>query len=227
LLRSRAQATIAVIFIMTPHKLPGLIILCAMLLAGSITSWAQVKVLTFEGLADSAEVGNFYHGEAGGDYGISFLPGALALISDTVPGGDGNFENTPSGSTIVFFTNGNSAIMNVDDGFTTGFSFYYAAFSVGTVTIYAEPNAAGSVLGTFELPRNVFAGRATSWDSIGVSFEGTAFSVSFGGAAGQIGFDDITIGSASAGVPEPSTYALGLGAVTLLAAAITRRRDRS
>ncbi|MCM2274204.1 MAG: hypothetical protein NDI75_05345 [Candidatus Didemnitutus sp.] len=211
---------------MTSHKFTGLITLCTMLLAGSITSWAQVKVLTFEGLADYAEVGNYYHGGTGGGYGITFLPGSLSLISDTA-GGEGNFENAPSGSTIVFFTNGNSAIMNVDEGFTTGFSFYYAAFSVGTVTVYAEPNAGGSVLGTFELPQTVFAGRASSWQPIGVTFEGTAFSVSFGGAAGSIGFDDITIGSASAGVPEPSTYALGLGAVTLLAAAISRRRGRS
>lgn len=205
-----------------------LFIATAALLACITGARAQVTVLTFEGLGNYADVGDYYNGGPGGDLGISFLPGALSIVSDQ-SGGGGNFDAGSSGSTILFFTAANSATMNVISGFSTGFSFYYGAFAPGTVTVYSGANATGTVLGIFNLPQTVFGSRPTGWEMTGISFAGTAYSVSFGGAAGSIGFDDITIGSATAGapVPEPSTYALVLGAVALTATIAWRRRART
>lgn len=53
----------------------------------------------------------------------------------------------------------------------------------------------------------------------GIAFAGIAKSVSFAGTANYIVFDDVTFGSVTPGVPEPSTYALfGIGLLGLLAA---------
>ncbi len=201
----------------------------AMLMGWATTGWSQVTVLTFEGLQDNQEIGDYYNGGGGGDYGISFMPGALALIGQA-GGGGGNFAGGSSGTTIAYFVEGGSAVMNVAAGFTTGFSFYYAAFEPGTVTVYSGSNATGTVLGSFDLPRTVFGESVLGWDPIGVEFTGLAYSVSFGGAENKIGFDDITLGSAVAGgspIPEPSTYALVLGASALLGVGLWRRRTAS
>ena len=210
---------------MSINMLKKFAVSCALIAGCATTAWSDVTVLTFEGIADQQEIGNYYNGGAGGDYGISFLPGALALVSETA-GGYGNFEGGSSGVTIIFFLNSNSAVMNVADGFTDGFSFYYAAYQPGNVTVYDGLNATGNVLATFELQQTVFGEEIESWMPVGVNFSGTAFSVSFAGAANQIGFDDITIGSANAGgtIPEPSTYAALLGAAALVGVWAARRR---
>jgi len=60
-----------------------------------------------------------------------------------------------------------------------------------------------------------------------VSFSGTAESVVFGGSANYIGWDDITLGSSTAGgTPEPASLIL-LGTGLAGFALILRRRQRS
>lgn len=54
------------------------------------------------------------------------------------------------------------------------------------------------------------------WDPIGVTFEGTARSVNFSGAAEFIGFDNITLAS-EVPVPEPGTVLLAGASVLALA----------
>ena len=63
---------------------------------------SAVIVLTFEGVGDLNPVGEFYNGVGGPDYGISFSPETLALV-DSDAGGNGNFANEPSPSTVMFF----------------------------------------------------------------------------------------------------------------------------
>jgi hypothetical protein len=200
---------------------------------------AAVIVLDFEGLGDLEQVLDFYNGGFGGagsgpgpDYGIQFGSASLAVI-DSDAGGSGNFANEPSPDTILFFLSG-SAVMNVLDGFDTGFSFFYTSTSfAGQVTVYDGLNATGNILATLNLPAlgsgcgGDPTGDFNCWDPVGVLFAGTAFSVDFSGTANFIGFDNITLGSATPGggdVPEPATLALlGLG---MCAGAVRLRRRR-
>ena len=211
--------------------------MAALALAASSVAHAST-VLTFEGVGNFASVNNFYNGgtdslgNSGINYGINFTSASLGLI-DSDAGGGGNFANEPSASTIVFFTSGSAATMNVAAGFTTGFSFFYSAFSNASVTVYDGLNGTGNVLATLGLLTNFNNGGcggdpnggACHWDAVGVTFAGTAMSVDFGGVANQAGFDDITLGSAVAGgVPEPSTWALLIGGFGLAGVSLRRRR---
>jgi len=206
------------------------------LMGAAIQASASPITLTFEGVGDQASVNNFYNGgtdsagNSGTNYGINFSTSSLGLI-DSDAGGSGNFANEPSASTILFFTSGAAATMNVAAGFDTGFSFYYAAFSSGFVNVYDGLNGTGNVLATINLaalPNNCSGdptGGACLWTPIGVAFAGIAHSVDFGGTVNQIGFDNITLGAADpAGIPEPGSMALlGLG----LAAMAARRRKQA
>jgi hypothetical protein len=179
------------------------------------TAQAATIVLDFEGVGDQLQVGNFYNGGAGTNYGISFGTDALGLV-DSDAGGSGNIGGEPSPSTVLFFLGGTAATMNVAAGFDTGFSFFYSAIgSPGSVTVYDDLNSTGNILATLTLPTTPSnggdpTGGFSPFLPIGVTFSGIAKSVDFGGTANQIVFDDITIGSATAGgggqeVPEPFT----------------------
>ena len=202
---------------------------------------ADVIVLDFEGLGNQEQVANFYNGGLGGsgsgpgpDYDITFGTNALSII-DADAGGSGNFANEPSPDTILFFLTG-SAVLNVLNGFDTGFSFFYSSVSFnGSVTVYDGFDATGNVLATLDLIANGQScggdptGQFNCWTAVGVPFAGTALSVDFGGVVNQIGFDDVTFGSVRPGggdptaVPEPASMLLVGGG---LAAAVARRRAK-
>lgn len=185
--------------------------------------------LTFDGLQDGEQVLNYYNGGFGGagsgpgpNYGITFGEDSLALTN-------GNFADNPSPPSILFFLSGPGAIMNVAAGFDTGFSFFYSAASVpGSVTVYDGLNGTGDVLAMLELPvtPTLPPGSPTynNWVPVGVAFAGTAMSVNFSGTANYIGFDNVTLGSVTPGVPEPSSVVLaGLGCLGGLAYRARRR----
>jgi hypothetical protein len=206
------------------------------LVAGSMLAAIPANaaiVLTFEGAGDEASINDFYNGgtdsqgNSGTNYGISFTSDSLAIIA-TTSGGTGNFSNAPSGDTVAFFLNGSGDTMNVAAGFDTGFSFFYAdqVGFTGSVDVYSGLNGTGSILAHLSLPST--PNPYTVFVPIGVNFAGTAQSVVFGGAANFIAFDDITIGSATAGggtpTPEPMTLSLfGAG----LAGLAARRKRKS
>jgi hypothetical protein len=186
---------------------------------------AAVIVLDFEGLQDLETVQEFYNGGTGGNgsgpgtnLGASFSPDALAII-DQDAGGTGNFGGEPSPDTILFFLS-NTAVLNFAAGFDTGFSFFYSAINnPGSIDVYDGLNKTGSLLASLSLPTTLSDGGDPNGDfspffPVGVAFSGTAKSIDFGGTADQIGFDNITFGSATPGgqVPEPSTlFLLGIG----------------
>ena len=205
------------------------------------------QVLTFEGAgappAAFTPIGNFYNGGGGPDYGIEFSSNAQVLCfnvpgrecTGTSRGGEGDPASQNAG---LVFLEGSETFMNRAAGFTTGFSFFYSAvFEPGSFTVYDGLNGTGNVLATLTLP-TTFDGSGTPeclfsafcpFVPIGVSFTGTARSVSFAGVADQIVFDDVTFGSAIAGevpgttVPEPGTVAL-LAAGLAATAAMSRKR---
>lgn len=181
--------------------------------------------LTFEGLTNLQEVGSFY----GPDY--VFAPGSLALI-DSDAGGSGNTANEPSGQTTLVFLNVNSAILNVTNGFTTGFSFYYSANSTGFVSVYDDFNAQGNLLGQIAINRQFSDncsgdpnGQYCNWTASGVAFGGLAKSIDFGGTANFVVYDNITFGSTNpGGIPEPAAWAMMLAGFALVGGAMRRRR---
>jgi len=219
----------------------GMLAFAAVAGAGLSTAKAATIVLTFEGVGDEQQVLNFYNGgtdsggNSGTNYGISFDADALGLI-DADAGGSGNFGGEPSPSTGVFFLSGGAAIMNVAAGFDTGFSFFYSAInSPGSVTVWDGLNGTGSVLTTLNLPLTPNTGAPDPNGNFspllpfGVTFGGTAHSVSFAGTANQIVFDDITLGSATPGdqtpvVPLPAAVWGGMALLSGLG--VTKRLRR-
>jgi len=199
-------------------------------------------VLNFAGLngASREGVANYYDGGLGSlgsgpgpNYGITF--GSDAITCATAPACNTAEIPGGAGANAVFFVTGTGDIMNRAAGFTTGFSFFYtAANQPGTVSVYSGLNGTGSLLASLSLP--VTGNGATTpgcmgtnfcpYTAFGVTFKGTAESVDFSGTENQIGFADITLGSATAGggkgVPEPAT--LSLVVAGLIGLCFMRRR---
>jgi len=126
--------------------------------------------------------------------------------------------------------------MNSAAGFDTGFSFFYSSNVATTINVYDGTNGTGNVLASISLdaqanencPVNATAFYC-NWTSVGVDFAGTAHSVDFGGASNHTGFDDITIGSGTAGageLPEPASIALVGIALAGAALGLRRRHAR-
>lgn len=204
-----------------------------LLLSASSAASAAVITLDFEGVGNYGEVGNFYNGGGGTNYGIEFSPGSLGIV-DSDAGGGGNFGNEPSPDTVLFFLNASSAILNYAAGFTTGFSFFYSSVDFGgSVHVYDGLNATGNLLASLVLdPLGYGSGDPTgdysNWKAIGVLFAGTAKSIDFGGTANYVAFDDVTLGSATPGpspVPLPAGLPLLAGAIGL--AGMLHRRKRA
>lgn len=206
----------------------------AALLAVSGVASADVITLDFEGLKNGEAVQNFYNGgtgslgSSGTNYGVSFTSATLALI-DSDAGGGGNFANEPSASTIMFFLGAATPILNFAAGFDTGFSFFYTSATAATVTVWSGLDGTGDLLGSITVNAQFNqgcsgdpSGAFCNWTAAGVAFSGVARSINFGGTADQTGYDNITFGSATPGVPEPGS--LALAGLALLGLAASRRR---
>ncbi len=207
-------------------------------LGGAAPAFAQVDVLNFAGLNGQQyeAVEGYYNGGYGSlgsgpgtNYGITFSSNGIVCDgypdcnSDQIPGG--------AGANALFFQSGASAIMDVGAGFSNGFSFYYSApIYAGSVDVWSGLDGTGTLLATLSLPLTQEKGGTCVSDycpyvAIGVSFNGTAESVSFAGTENYIAFADITIGSPDAGgppVPEPASF--GALATGVLALGMIRRR---
>lgn len=223
---------------MKSHPLLQRVAATAAAFAFTASASAVVITLDFEGLGDLESVGDFYNGGTGGNgsvgtnFGIGFSDNALAII-DADAGGSGNFGGEPSPDTVLFFLEGAETFMNVVAGFDTGFSFYYSAVNQpGFVNVYDALNGTGNILATIDLAITPSdggdpSGSFSPFFAVGAAFDGTAMSVGFGGVGNQIGFDNITFGSAVPTPPRPvsdtgSTLVL-LGAGMLGMLALKRR----
>jgi hypothetical protein len=195
----------------------GICILCLLLMSALPASANSAGRLYFENLKDMQRIGNHYD-----NFGITFSSNALAVTSSLF-GGIGNFTNNPSGRNVMAFDSGTAAIMNVAGGFSTGLAFFYSATNMpGFVTVWSGENGTGSMLANIQLAKTGSTGCQQGsffcvWSLVGVEFDGVAKSVSFGGTAGQIAFDSVSLGSSTpSAVPESSSVLLlGIGLVAL------------
>ncbi|MEP6835074.1 MAG: PEP-CTERM sorting domain-containing protein [Gemmatimonas sp.] len=215
--------------------LVGAVSMLAIALLPAVSANAQVRVLTFEGVANDTEVGSFYSG-------ITFSGNAFGLVRTNL-GGSGNFGGEPSPGTAAVFSDfpGEPAYINVAGGFSNGFGTYYSAPGVpGSLGVFSGMNGTGTLLATLMLPVTPFGSVAgcppnpgasfCPFSFVGTSFNGVAQSVSFGSALNDFVFDDITIGSARAvtTVPEPSTVVLvGAGLLAVVGVRSRRRAYRT
>jgi hypothetical protein len=203
---------------------------------------ASVIVLDFDalkGVTNEAPLG-YYDGGVGSQgtgpgpsYGVTFSSNTITGCSFEVCGTT-NASLPPSEPNIIFFLGGSADTMDVSGGFDTGFSFFYSAIGFpGFVNVWSGLDATGSLLATIALPLTPFKGAPgctapyCPFVPVGVSFAGVAHSVDFGGTANYIAFDDITLGSSTAGgggVPEPSEWALMIAGMGLAGAAMRRQR---
>jgi len=221
-------------------------------LAVSGAAHAGVVSLDFEGINKTypsgfAYINDFYNGgfssdgTQGTNYGISFGSNAQAIClnSTTVSCSNTSRGGLAPGSDkgALFFLSGSQTILNYAAGFDTGFSFNYTEPNTqgGFVSVYDGLNGTGNLLGTINLTLTSsncpgYGAGYCPFVPVGVSFNGIAKSVAFGGVANYVVFDDITFGSATpgpgpSGVPEPAVWAMMIAGFGMVGATLRRRRE--
>jgi PEP-CTERM motif len=200
------------------------ILLASLIFAAASAPAANASIdLNFAGLNGHAEEQplDYYNGGVGGlgsgpgpNFGITF--GSDAISCDGGANGTCNVDQIPGGpgAQVVFFLTGDGDIMDKSSGFDTGFSFFYSAINVpGDVTVWSGLDGTGTMLADLSLPVTPSGGgdcvrTFCPFVAAGITFSGTAMSVNFSGTQNQIAFADITLGSATPGTPEPSTWAM-------------------
>jgi PEP-CTERM motif len=184
---------------------------------------------------------NFYNGGTASNghtdtnLGVSFATNAQTLCLNT-PGtmcsaaSRGGVGDPASADTGMLFQTGTSTFLSDAAGFSSGISFYYVANIAGTVQIFDNVSGTGNLLATLALPTNATGCRAPynadycPFSLVTLGFSGTGRSVVFGGTAGHIVFDDISLGVVS--LPEPASWAMMLMGFGAVGAALRFKRRR-
>ena len=208
------------------------------IVATGIAEKAVAQNLTFEGVENLNQVGDFYD-TALNDFNIQFSPDAIGLV-DSDDGGNGNFSNEPSPGTILTFET-SSATLNSSVGFVDSLSFSYVAFNpisltdpAATINVFDEVDGNGNLLASQPLLTTPIGDGdstggdydfATEFNHVTIPFSGTAQSVVFDAPlnprGGFTGFDDISLTP----VPEPSSI-LGFLTFGVFGARVLLKRKR-
>jgi hypothetical protein len=194
-----------------------------LILSASFANADSVDFLNFNYVKDGQQIGNFYNGGGNSgvpNFGITFSSNVYGLRSE-FQNGSGSFMPDPTNTPAIFiegaYGSTASGSMNVAGGFSSGINFLYTAAFQETVTIWSGANGTGTVLATMVLAPNnagcTLVGLC-NWSVAGLSFSGTAGSVTFTGPAYSLGLTDITVGQSTSTIPEPSSiYFLATGIV--------------
>lgn len=200
----------------------------ALALLATAPAFAQTVTLDFEGTAGYVHgIEQFYGGgtdalgQSGPNYGVSFSGAAVAFSNDDL---GPYYADAPSPLTVMYAEDA-SAFLNVASGFADRLTFAYSSLTNGldVVTIHSGLNGTGTLLASASVFGNAGVGCSSpafcNFDLTSVRFAGVGRSIGFGGNAGEVLYDNVTL----ALVPEPSAYllmALGLAAVGV----VKRRR---
>lgn len=230
----------------------------AALIAG-VLGWGVASAATVTmGFDELATVGvggqyvaDYYNGGCGGSFNSGPVtcngPGYGAVWAGaSVAYGDLWGVNAPSGPNVLRRGNpGNLAgpviTLNVANGFTDGFSFYYSstisatALTAPSVTLYSGVDGTGDILYTTGklAPTPTFAqgcpntGLFPCWTFIGnLVFDGVVHSVVFDGPVNGVAWDSVSFNIRPTNVPEPAVLGMfGVGALLIGGFAALRRRQ--
>jgi hypothetical protein len=193
------------------------------LLAASFAHANSVDFLEFEGLQDGQAVGNFYQTK----FGITFS--GITAYAPTSAGGSLSYAPLQLGGYVspAVFTTSPMGSINVAGGFTKGLNFFYSSPFQDTVTVWSGANGQGTILASLALSANDSPGMCAAvtscnWSNVGITFKGTAGSITFSGPAG-FGMSNVTIGQGTTAIPESSSiYLLGTGLFGLCASQLRR-----
>jgi Bacterial Ig-like domain (group 3) len=169
-------------------------------------SEAQTKaVINFGRLKNLEFIDQFYNGGMGSlgtgpgpNYGLQFTANAQTILSAS-KGGSGNFIGNPGGLPVMFFQTGNTVTMTATNGVGIAVWFYYSALQTGSATVYAGPNATGTILASITLPPNnsgCNTYKLCVWSTVGVPLSTTAGSISFAGVSDYLAIGPVHLGSA-------------------------------
>jgi hypothetical protein len=161
-------------------------------------------LLSFEGIPFGNQVGNYYCGGGGPNFGVCLSPGF-----DVVQGG---ITTDPVPNAAVEVLNGT---LDVAAGFHSAFSFYWNGAPGGEVDIYSGLDGQGQLLRTFSLPGT------SDFYPVGTPFPGTAESVVFKNIPSGI-VDNMGLGGLV--IPEPVSILLLSTALGIFSALARRRR---
>lgn len=171
-----------------------------------IPSEAQTTgVVNFGRLKNLEFIDQFYNGGTGSlgsgpgpNFGLQFTANAQTIISAS-KGGSGNFINNPGGYPVMFFQTGNPVTMTATNGVGIAVWFYYSTLQTGSATVYAGPNATGSILASVTLPPNnsgCNTYKLCVWSAVAVPLSATAGSISFAGVPDSLAIGPVHLGSA-------------------------------
>lgn len=207
--------------------------LLSFMLLASYASANSVDLLNFNYLKNGQQVATFYDGGSGNpnipNYGVTFSSNFYGLRSE-FQGGAGAFSPDPTSTPVIFILGTTGSLvtgsMNAANGFSSGINFFYTAAFQETATVWSGANGTGTVLDTITLSANDVNCTGVgycNWTDVGLSFSGTAHSVTFSGPANGIGISDITLGQSTSAVPEPSSiYLLATGIAGICGQGIRR-----
>jgi hypothetical protein len=195
-------------------------------LSASFAHANSVELLTFIGLQDGQPVGNFYNGAglaSTPNYGVTFSN--FIGLRPTSRGGSGGLPPDPASTPYIYINSSTlPGIMSVAGGFSGGLNFFYASLSSETITVWSGANGTGTALATMTLSASCSGAPSSCiWFDAGLSFSGTAKSVTFSGPGNGIGISAITLGQSITALPEPSSiYLLGTGLLGLCTRQVCR-----
>lgn len=204
------------------------------------------------GVGNGAFIDEFYNGgldsqgNSGPDLGLQFGGTSTGLNSGPFI----SFTNEPSPDTVMFYAHNprgatmpGFGLVNFAAGFDVGISFLFSQMAATSlVQVFSGLNGTGTELASLTLFENWQDGCAPvapvaalvggggegtycNWDVASLAFDGVARSIMLTGAAGQVLFDNLTLGSLEP-VPLPAAVWL-LGSGLLGFAAVRRRRRQA